>query len=101
MADIPASTPVIQPAVPEQVFDLWRIPEFQVAWPSPVSPMTCVAMFQSARRGEDGVLIDGPVRNWYTIPDLWTVAAEDAEVASAMNALITALTKKAREAGVI
>ena len=101
MADITATTPVVQPAVPEVVFDLWRIPEFQVSWPAPALPMTCVAMFQSARRGADGVLIDGPVRNWYTVPNLWEVAAEDADVANAMNALITALTKKAREAGVI
>lgn len=101
MADIPATNPVVQPAVPEVVFDLWRIPEFQVAWPAPTLPMSCVTMFQSAKRGDDGVLIDGPVREWYQIPDLWAVAAEDAEVASAMNALIAVLTKKAREAGVI
>jgi hypothetical protein len=101
MADIPATTPVVQPAVPEIVFDLWRIPQFQVSWTSPVAPMSCVTMFQSARRSADGVLTDGPAREWYQIPDLWAAAAEDAEVASAMSALIAVLTRKAREAGVI
>jgi hypothetical protein len=101
MADIPATNPVIQPAVPEVVFDLWRIPDFHVTWPNTPDTMSCVTMFQSARRGEDGELIDGPVREWYQIPDLWAVAAEDSEVAAAMNALIAVLTKKAKQAGVI
>lgn len=101
MADILATNPVVQPAVPEQVFDLWRIPLFTASWPTPGGPMVCEAQFQSARRGEDGVLIDGPVRNWFKVKDLWAVAAEDADVANAVNALIAALTKKAREAGVI
>ena len=101
MADILATTPTIQPAVPEVVFDLWRIPDFRVSWPTPGGPMFCSAMFQSARRGADGVLVDGPVRNWYEVPDLWAVAAEDPEVAQAMGGLIAALTKNARESGVI
>lgn len=99
--DIPASTPVIVPAVPEQVFDLWRIPEFMVNWPSPSMPMECGATFISARRNADGNLVDGRTSRFYRIADLWQLAAEDAEVASVLNSLITVLTRKATEAGVI
>lgn len=99
--DIPASTPVIVPAVPEQVFDLWRIPEFRVEWPSPEMPMECAAGFVSARRNADGKLVDGRTYRQYMVPDLWQLAAQDAEVASVLNSLIAVLTRKATEAGVI
>ena len=99
--DIPASTPVVIPAVPEQVFDLWRIPEFAVNWPAPDMPMECQATFVSARRNADGKLVDGRTSRFYRIADLWQLAAEDAEVASVLNSLITVLTRKATEAGVI
>lgn len=99
--DIPASTPVIVPAVPEQVFDLWRIPEFAVNWPAPDMRMECQATFTSARRNSDGKLVDGRTYRLFRVADLWQLAAEDAEVASVLNSLITVLTRKATEAGVI
>ena len=99
--DIPASTPVIVPAVPEQVFDLWRIPEFAVNWPSPDMPMECQATFVSARRDANGTLVDGRTYRLFRVGDLWQLAAEDAEVASVLNSLIAVLTRKATEAGVI
>lgn len=101
MPDITATDPVIQPTIPEQVFDLWRIPLFRASWPNPAGPMLCEAQFQLARRGGDGVLIDGPARIWYRVPNLWEVASQDVDVANAVNALILAITKKARESGVI
>lgn len=99
--DIPASTPVIVPAVPEQVFDLWRIPEFAVNWPAPDMPMECQATFISARRDANGKLVDGRTHRHFLVHDLWQLAAQDAEVASVLNSLIAVLTRKATEAGVI
>ena len=99
--DIQASTPVIVPAVPEQVFNLWRIPEFRVEWMSPDMPMECQALFVSAKRNADGKLVDGRTHRHLQIADLWQLAAQDAEVATVLNSLITVLTRKATEAGVI
>ena len=101
MSDIPAANPTVVPARAEQVFDLWRIPEFRVDWPTPSMPMECYASFVAAKRDADGKLADGPRHALYHVPDLWTLAAQDEEVASVLNALIAVLTRKASEAGVI
>jgi hypothetical protein len=49
----------------------------------------------------DGQLEFGPVRKGFFVDDLWQVAAQDAEVAGVLNDLITVLTRKATEAGVL
>lgn len=98
--DIPASNPVVVPPVPEAIFDLWVIPDFMVEWRKPTDPMQCRAVFQCARR-VDGQLEFGNVRKGFFVDNLWAMAAQDEEVASAINSLIAVLTKKASESGVI
>ena len=100
MADIPASTPVIIPPVPEITYDLWVIPEFSVEWRRPTDPMQARAVFQCARR-VNGVLEFGTVRKGFFVDDLWQMAAEDAEVAGVLSSLIGVLTRKATEQGAI
>lgn len=98
--DIPASNPVVIPPVPQVTYDLWVIPEFSVEWRRPTDPMQCRAVFQCARR-VDGQLEFGNIRKGFFVDNLWDMAAEDAEVASVLNSLISVLTRKATEAGAI
>lgn len=98
--DIPASTPVVIPPVPQVTYDLWVIPEFSVEWRRPTDPMQCRAIFQCARR-VDGQLEFGNIRKGFFVDNLWDMAAEDAEVASVLTSLIAVLTKKATEQGAI
>jgi hypothetical protein len=100
MPDIPAPTPIEIPPVPAVTYDLWVIPEFSVEWRRPTDPMQCRALFQCARR-VDGQLEFGPVRKGFFVDDLWQMAAQDAEVASVLNDLISVLTRKSTEAGVL
>lgn len=101
MSDIIATNPVIVPPVPGATFDRWVIPSLVVSWPSVDGPMSLEAWFQAARRDQAGKLITGEQRTNYHVADVWALAATDAEVASAMNALIGALVKNAKAAGVI
>lgn len=98
--DIPASTPVVIPPVPQVTYDLWVIPEFSVEWRRPTDPMQCRAVFQCARR-VDGQLEFGNIRKGFFVDNLWDMAAEDAEVASVLTSLIAVLTRKATEQGAI
>ena len=101
MSDIIATNPVIVPPVPGATFDRWVIPSLVVSWPRVDGPMSLEAWFQAARRDAAGKLITGEQRTNYYVPDIWTLAASDPEVAAAMNALIGALVKNAKAAGVI
>lgn len=101
MADIIATNPVVVPPVPGATFDRWVIPSLVVSWPSVDGPMTLEAWFQAARRDQAGKLITGQQRTNYFVGDVWALAAQDAEVAAALNGLVAALTKKAKAAGVI
>ena len=98
--DIPASTPVVIPPVPQVTYDLWVIPEFSVEWRRPTDPMQCRTVFQCARRIE-GALEFGSVRKGFFVDDLWAMAGQDAEVAQVLNSLIGVLTRKASEAGIL
>ena len=101
MSDIIATNPVVVPPVPGATYDRWVIPSLVVSWPSVDGPMSLEAWFQSARRDQAGKLITGEQRTNYYVPDVWSLAATDPDVATAMNALIGALTKNAKAAGVI
>lgn len=99
--DIASSNPVVVPAQPQQVFDLWRIPAMRVSWPLPHLPMVLEATFQACRRDEQGQMIDGKVVKTFSVPDLWALAAQDQQVAQVMGDLVALLTAKAQEGGVI
>ena len=101
MSDIIATNPVVVPPVPGATFDRWVIPSLVVSWPNVDGPMSLEAWFQSARRDAAGKLVVGDRRTNYHVQDVWELAATDADVANAMNGLITVLTEKARSAGVI
>lgn len=101
MSDIIATNPISVPPVPGATYDRWVIPSLVVSWPSVDGPMSLEAWFQSARRDQAGKLVTGDTRTNYFVPDLWALAATDAEVGQAMSGLISVLTKKAKEAGVI
>jgi hypothetical protein len=99
--DIQSNNPIVIPAKPQQVFDLWRIPQLMVHWPRPEFPMMLEANFRSCLRNENDQLIDGETIKTYSVPDLWALAATDPQVAQVMNSLIAVLTAKAQEGGVI
>lgn len=99
--DIQAASPIVVPAKPQEVFDLWRIPQLMVHWPRPEFPMILEATFQACRRDEAGQMIDGKTVKTFSVPDLWALAATDPQVAQVMNGLIAVLTAKAQEGGVI
>lgn len=101
MSDIIATNPISVPPVPGVTYDRWVIPSLVVTWPSVDGPMSLEAWFQSARRDQAGKLVTGDTRTNYHVADLWALAAADADVASALNQLITVLTQKAKAAGVI
>lgn len=101
MSDIIATNPVVIPPVPGMTYDRWVIPSLVVSWPLVDGPMTLEAWFQSARRDGAGKLVVGNIRTNYHIPDLWSLAATDPEVAGALNQLMSVLTAKAKSAGVI
>lgn len=102
MPDIPATTPVVIPAAPEVVYDLWGVESFRTEWPNLTGPLVCEAIFRSARRPEEGApLIPGPVYRNYKVDDLWARAATRPNVAAALTALIAALTEEATIDGVI
>ena len=99
--DIQATNPVVVPPVPQHVYDLWIIPQVTIEWMKVTDPMTLIATFQSARRNEAGQMEAGNLYKSIEIQDLWALAAQDAEVASAMTAFIAALTKVAKASGTI
>lgn len=100
--DIVSTEPAVQPAVPEKIYDLWRIASLSGNWPSPTAPFTLNTVFNNARRPvADGPLEDGPASPNYFIDNLWTEAAADPEVAQVVYLLTKLLEKKARAKGVI
>lgn len=101
MSDIIASNPVVVPPVPGATYDRWVIPSIVVSWPDVNGPMTLEAWFQSARRNQSEELIVGDNRTNYFVSDLWSLVASDQEVGKAMNTLVSVLTKKAKENGII
>jgi hypothetical protein len=102
MPDIPATVPVVVPAVPEITYDLWGVESFRTDWPSLTGPLVCEAFFRSARRpSENEPLIAGPVVRSYRVADLWARAATRPKVAMALGLLIEALTEEATADGVL
>ena len=103
MADIPASTPIVTPAVPAQTYPLWVVESLVVSGDGIEQPLTAEAWFRSARRepsSPSGWVLGDQRRN-YHIPDVWSLAATDADVAILIPDIITTLTRLATAAGVL
>ena len=103
MADIPASTPIVTPAVPAQTYPLWVVESLVFSGNGIEQPLTAEAWFRSARRDvthPSGWVLGDQRRN-YHIPDVWVLAYTDANVATSMSALVATLTRLATAAGVL
>lgn len=103
MADIPATVPVVTPAVPAQTFPLWVVESLVFSGNGIEQPLTAEAWFRSARRepsSPSGWVLGDQRRN-YHIPDVWVLSATDGDVASSMSSLVATLTRLATAAGVL
>jgi hypothetical protein len=103
MADIPASTPIVTPAVPAQTYPLWVVESLVFNGDGIEQPLTAEAWFRSARRdatSPTGWVLGAERRNYY-IANVWSLAATDADVASTMSDIIATLTRLATAAGVL
>jgi len=103
MADIPASTPIVTPAVPAQTYPLWVVESLVFSGNGIEQPLTAEAWFRSARRdvtNPSGWVLGDQRRN-YHIPDVYAVASTDADVASTITQLTRTLTRLATAAGVL
>lgn len=103
MADIPASTPIVTPAVPSQTYPLWVVESLVFSGDGIEQPLTAEAWFRSARRdatSPSGWVLGSERRN-YHIANVWTLAGSDANVATSMSALVSTLTRLATAAGVL
>ena len=103
MADIPASTPIVTPAVPAQTYPLWVVESLVFTGDGISSPLTAQAFFRCARRDASqptGWVLGDQHVNYY-IPDVYAVASTDADVASTITQLTATLTRLATAAGVL
>jgi hypothetical protein len=103
MADIPATVPVVTPAVPAQTYPLWVVESLSFTGDGITSPLTAQAFFRCARRDSSqptGWALGDERINYY-IPDVYALAATDANVASTITQLTTTLTRLATAAGVL
>ena len=103
MADIPASTPIVTPAVPAQTYPLWVVESLVFNGDGIEQPLTAEAWFRSARRDSTSSTgwVLGDQRRNYHIADVWALAGSDANVATSMSALVATLTRLATAAGVL
>jgi hypothetical protein len=103
MADIPATTPIVTPAVPAQTFPLWVVESLVFTGNGIEQPLTAEAWFRSARRdlaSPTGWILGDQRRNFH-IQDVWALASADSDVASTMTDIIATLTRLATNAGVL
>ena len=103
MSDIPATTPIVTPAVPAQTFPLWVVESLVFSGNGIEQPLTAEAWFRIARRNAaspTGWDLGDDRRN-YHIPDVWSLAGTDSDVASTMTDIIATLTRLATNAGVL
>ena len=103
MADIPATVPVVTPAVPAQTFPLWVVESLVFSGNGIEQPLTAEAWFRSARRepsSPSGWVLGDQRRN-YHIPDVWFLSAADGDVSTTMSGLVATLTRLATAAGVL
>lgn len=103
MADIPASTPIVTPAVPVQTYPLWVVESLVFSGNGIEQSLTAEAWFRAARRdaaSPTGWVLGSERRN-YHIANVWSLAGTDADVASTMSDIIATLTRLATAAGVL
>lgn len=103
MADIPASTPIVTPAVPAQTYPLWVVESLVFSGDGIEQTLTAEAWFRSARRdatSPTGWVLGSERRN-YHIGNVWSLASTDADVSSTMSDIIATLTRLATAAGVL
>ena len=103
MSDIPATVPVVTPAIPAQTFPLWVVESLVFSGNGIEQPLTAEAWFRSARRepsSPPGWVLGDQRRN-YHIPDVWVLAKTDGDVVTTMSALVSTLTRLATTAGVL
>ena len=103
MADIPATTPIVTPAIPQQTFPLWVVESLVFNGNGIEQPLTAEAWFRSARRdlaSPTGWILGDERRNFH-IANVWQLAGADSNVASTMNGIVVTLTRLATIAGVL
>lgn len=103
MADIPASIPIVTPAVPAQTYPLWVVESLVFSGDGIEQPLTAEAWFRIARRNAaspTGWDLGDERRN-YHIANVWALSSTDAGVASTMTDIIATLTRLATSAGVL
>ena len=101
MSDIPASSPVVQPAVPAVTYDKWVVESLVFSGDGISTPLSAEAWFRIGTKKADGSWILGDVRRNFHIPNVWELASTDADVAQTMGSVIATLTRLASAAGVL
>jgi len=101
MSDIPASSPVIQPAIPAVTYDKWVVESLVFSGNGITTPLSAEAWFRIGTKNADGSWVLGDVRRNFHIPNVWELAGKDADVAQTMGAVIATLTRLASAAGVL
>lgn len=113
MPDIPATEPVVIPeiTVPGKTYDIWVAPFMSFTWTDPTGPLIGDAVFQIARRlpvlDPETEEVVGSYTEWgdkkvnLRVDDIWQLAAQDMEVAAALNTLLAAVTKIAMDKGLL
>lgn len=100
---VPSAAPMEIPAAPAKAYGLWRASVVAIRWPDPNGEMDATVEWRKYLRDpETGIGEDAPgVEGSQLIGNIFALAATDQDVANAMLALLNALQKIARKAGVI
>jgi hypothetical protein len=95
---IPATAPTVLPAIPERVYPLWIITEVLInGTGQPGDLLRGQVRFRQYRELGDGSIELAPPEAQAVLvePDLYHLAAEDAQIASALDAFRDAAVKRA------
>jgi len=101
MSDIPASSPIVQPAIPAVTFDKWVVESLVFSGNGITTPLSAEAWFRIGKKNADGSWVLSDVRRNFHIPNVWELASTDADVAQTMSSVIATLTRLATDAGVL
>lgn len=112
---IEATEPSVVPSIAEKVFDKWRIEQFSTVGDGSTSPVQLHVIFvksrvysETATNPETGeattvekIEVNPNMKTNLFVPNLYELAAEDADVAQAFGLVVAALDKVAKAKGVI
>ena len=112
---IEATEPSVVPPIAEKVFDKWRIEQFSTVGDGVTSPVQLHVIFVKSRvytetitdpetnetTSVEKVEVNPNIKTNLFVPNLYELAATDADVAQAFGLVVAALDKIAKAKGVI